>query len=203
MLYVPLRHQQLIRSSLPTSHGFVPLPYEGQVINNPLPPSDKSEFVNQFQYTGALDNTPFLCVLDCFQFIDEKCGGQREYIDYCQTLACEGGAIVAKVLGTEVMDNKEETLSKCFFSNVRLPLDAKLFTFGEKNRVTQWITERLVFDHDTFLAVYFYADAWWVRLSAQVYLELDDFSWAAQVLDQLCKQVTDGSFLLALKILDV
>jgi hercynylcysteine S-oxide lyase len=188
-----------MRSSLPTSHGFVPLPREGIVINNPLPPSDKSEFVSQLEYTGALDNSPFLCVPDCFQFMEEACGGQREYIEYCQTLAHEGGVIVAKVLGTEVMDNGEGTLSGCFFSNVRLPLHAKPYTPAERNRLTQWITEKLVFDHHTFLAVYIHADAWWVRLSAQIYVELDDFRWAAQILDQLCRRVRDGNVLDTMK----
>ena len=191
-----------MRTSLPTSHGFVPLTCKGKSINNPLPRSDKSEFVNQFEYTGALDNSPFLCVPDCFQFIEEECGGQREYMEYFQTLAREGGAIVAKVLRTEVMDNKEGTLSKCFFSNVRLPLNAEQFTTAEKSQVTQWITRKLVFDHNTFVAVFFHADAWWVRLSAQVYLEPGDFSWVAQILDQLCRQVTDGSFLAAVKSSD-
>jgi hypothetical protein len=192
-----------MRTSLPTSHGFISLPCEGKSINNPLPPSDKSEFVNQFEYTGALDNSPFLCVPDCFQFIEEECGGQREYMEYCKTLGREGGAIVAKLLRTEVMDNKEGTLSRCFFSNVRLPLNAKRFTSAEKIQVTQWITSKLVFDHHTFVAVFFHADAWWVRLSAQVYLEPSDFSWVAQILDQLCRQVTDGNFLDALKPSDV
>ncbi|PVH70568.1 PLP-dependent transferase [Cadophora sp. DSE1049] len=203
LLYVPRKSQPLMRSSLPTSHGFVPLPCEGKIIHNPLPPSAKSEFVNQFEYTGALDNSPFLCVPDCFQFIEEECGGQREYMEYCQTLARQGGAIVAKLLGTEVMDNKEGTLSKCFFSNVRLPLHAEIFTSAERSQVSQWITNKLVFDHHTFLAVFFHADSWWVRLSAQVYLESDDFRWVGQILDQLCRKINDGGFRDALKISDV
>lgn len=191
-----MKHQLLIRSSFPTSHGFVPLPSsEGKTINNPLPPSNKSEFINQFEYTGALDNSPFLCLPDCFQFIEAECGGQYEYRAYCQTLAREGGAIVAKLLGTEVMDNEEGTLSRCFFTNVRLPLHAERYMPAEKNQVTQWITEKLVFDHHTFVVVFFHADAWWVRLSAQVYLEVDDFRWVAQIIDRLCGQVRDGNFL--------
>jgi hypothetical protein len=179
---------------LPTSHGFVPLENEGRVIPNPLPPSDKPTFINQFEYTGALDNSPFLCVPDCFQFIDTECGGQRKYIEYCQTLSQDGGAIVASILGTEVMDNKEGTLSKCFFTNVRLPLQAHSFTAAERNRVTHWMTDHLVLNYHTFVVVYVHAEAWWVRLSAQIYLELSDYSWIARILNQICRQVMDKSF---------
>lgn len=124
-------------------------------------------------------------------------------MEYCETLAREGGAIVARLLGTEIMDNAEGTLTQCFFSNVRLPLHAEQFTLPERNQITQWITSRLVFDHHTFLAIHYHADAWWVRLSAQVYLELQDFDWAARTLDKLCKQVADRKFLETIPIADV
>lgn len=42
-----------MRSTLPTSHGFVPLPVEGQTpIFSPLPVSAKREFINNFDYYG-------------------------------------------------------------------------------------------------------------------------------------------------------
>jgi hypothetical protein len=129
-------------------------------------------------------------VPDCFQFIEKHCGGQLEYIKYCQTLSSNGGALVAQLLGTEVMDNKDRTLSRCFFTNVRLPFTAEQFAYADRNRVANWITDRLVFDNHTFVVVYAHAGAWWVRLSAQVYLELRDFRWIAEILGQICRRIS-------------
>jgi hypothetical protein len=122
VFHVPLKHQRLIRSSTPTSHFFVPKPVEGKVINNPLPPSNKSDFVTQFEFVGALDNSPYLCVPEALEFINSVCGGEKRIMRYCRDMAREGGALVATMLGTEVMENKEKTLQNFFFSNVRLPL---------------------------------------------------------------------------------
>ena len=68
-------------------------------INNPLPPSNKSEFVNKFEFTGALDNSPFLCIPSCFDFIEQVCGGEQAYRAYCVNLAQSGGKAVASILG--------------------------------------------------------------------------------------------------------
>ena len=44
-------------------------------------------------------------------------------MEYCFALACEGGNLVAKILGTDVMDNLDGMLTRqCSMFNVRLPL---------------------------------------------------------------------------------
>ena len=48
------------------------------------------------------------------------------------------------------------------------------------------IVKLLVDEYCTFMAVVFYCEAWWVRLSAQIYLELEDFAWSANVLKEVC-----------------
>jgi hypothetical protein len=66
-----------MRSSLPTSHYFVPAPRPGvPPANNPLPPTGKSNFVSQFEYTGAVDAAPFLCVEEALRFRRDVCGGK-------------------------------------------------------------------------------------------------------------------------------
>jgi hercynylcysteine S-oxide lyase len=188
-----------MRSSVPTSHGFVPLSVDGNTINNPLPSSNKSEFVNQFEFVGALDNSPYLCIAECFKFIDSVCGGKERYAAYCREIVLEGGSVVAATLGTEVMKNEGNTFQKCFFSNVRLPL-----TLGngpgsikehDRNRVTQWLTSTTVTEYNTFMAFIFHGGAWWVRLSGQVYLERRDFEWAGKILSEVCRRAQGGEYL--------
>ena len=253
----------------------------GQSISSPLPPSNKSAFVANFEYVGTNDDAPYTCVplaLDYRDFL----GGEAAIMAYCVGLACEGGKLVANILGTEVMDNSNRTHSNCCFTMVRLPLDmSKMDQVIERRRYSQtmvrrrrvkdheqliervqkspvvegdvnnviektydadsesaqaqwtnrgydafdalrkalrrqqeprkedsqeaewlqlaeqvqknadatrdWMVKNFLEQYNTFLAIIFYRGQWWVRLSAQVYLELADFRWCASVLKSVCK----------------
>lgn len=203
VLYVPERHHHLIRSTLPTSYGFMPTPKEGQVINSPFEPSGKSAFVTNFEFMGTVDNAPYLCVPEAIAY-RERIGGEEAIMEYCRKLAKEAGERTAQILGTERLDNATGTLSNCAFANVRLPLNTqKVVAIAEKNGigkekvgmlVRDWVGRKLVEEHNTFLALLWMGEQWWVRWSAQIYLELSDFEWAAEVLKEICVKVENGEF---------
>ena len=126
-------------------------------------------------------------------------------MEYCAYVAREGGKKAAEILGTEVMDNKSDdakdgesgTLTKnCAFANVRLPLvigaEKGQVKKQDVGKVTQWIAHKAAHEYDTYFAVAFYRDNWWVRLSAQVYLEVGDFVWGAERLKELCERIAGG-----------
>ncbi|KAG7288361.1 Glycosylphosphatidylinositol (GPI)-anchored cell wall endoglucanase [Staphylotrichum longicolle] len=191
VFYVPLRNQPLIRSTLPTSHGFVPRA-AGEKRFNPLPPSAKSEFVNNFEFVGTVDNSPYLCVKDGIKWREEVLGGEKRIIDALTALAREGGQKVADILGTEVLDNASQSLTRCSMVNVALPLPESLES--DKSDVINWILRTLIDEYKTFVALYFYRGRFWARLSAQVYLELDDFEWAGQTLKTVCERAAKGEY---------
>jgi selenocysteine lyase/cysteine desulfurase len=202
VLYVPERHQPLIRSSLPTSHGFVPK--TGGTFRNPLPPNNKSEYVNNFEFVGTIDNSNYLVIPDAIEFREKVCGGEKAIMEYCYKLAKEGGEAVAKVLGTSIMDNSTGTLTKgCCIVNVLLPLEISPSMIPGKNCIdpgngsiaTEWMQEALIEDFNTFLPIYFFQGKWWTRLSAQIYLELADFEWAGAALKAICERAGKGEFL--------
>jgi hypothetical protein len=144
IFHVAHRNQHLIRSTLPTSHGFVP---KDQKIETPFPkPSftlqpgvekndseqsafTKSAFVNaekpafiaNFEYVGTIDSSPYLCIPAALKW-RESLGGEEVIRTYCQTLAREAGKYVADFLGTEVLENSTGTMGQCCMSNVRLPI---------------------------------------------------------------------------------
>ncbi|EME47697.1 hypothetical protein DOTSEDRAFT_166965 [Dothistroma septosporum NZE10] len=191
VFYVPERNHHLMRSSLPTSHGFVPLDDGGQV--SPLPPSSKSVFVNNFEFVGTLDSSPYLCIPAALQWRSQLAykdlQGEEAIFAYDEELAREGGQKVAAILGTEVMDNPEQTLTKCSFANIQLPLSYREITggdYGTAVKIARWISQVLVDQHNTFLALLIHDDKFWVRLSAQVYLTIEDFEWAGRALQQVC-----------------
>ncbi len=217
VLYVPVRNQHLIRSTLPTSHGFITHEETdaaaGRTFSNSLPSAaDKSPFVANFQFVGTLDSSAYLCVADAIRWRRDVLGGEDAIMHYTTSLARDGGRHVAHILGTHVMDNAAATLSQCAMTNVALPLfvagsSADVDRTGPAREagavvdavhvpaVTQWIHKVLADDHDTFIVVYTYRGRWWARLSAQVYLDLDDFDFAGRVLQELYGRVAKKEYL--------
>lgn len=218
VFYVPERNHRLMRSSLPTSHGFVPLDDGGLV--SPLPPSAKSEFVNNFEFVGTLDSSPYLCVPAALKWRSKvtwkEWKGEEAIFAYCQELAREGGEKVSSSLATEVMDNAERSLTKCSFANVELPLSYSEMSggdYGTAVKVAQyvrcsnrydcdylltvyhrWISKVLVDEHNTFLAILIHNGKFWIRLSAQIYLTIDDFDWCGQPLQKVCDRARKGEW---------
>ncbi|KAL3427278.1 aminotransferase family protein [Phlyctema vagabunda] len=197
LLYVPEKNQPLIRSPLPTSHGFVPK--TPSTLVNPLPASKKSEFVNNFEFVGTIDNTNYLVVAEALKWRQEVCGGEEAITDYNIKLAKEGGEVVAKILGTKILDNATNTLTNCAMVNVQLPLavgESKIKT-ADVGQATKWLLDTAMVEYRTFVPFLYNQreKKWWVRLSAQIYLDLDDFKVTAGILKTLCERVEKGEHL--------
>jgi selenocysteine lyase/cysteine desulfurase len=197
VLYIDNAHQDLIRSTLPTSHGFIPLPKEGSTPPiNPHTLSGVNPFTEMFEFIGTLDNSNYFCVPAALKFRQEVCGGEQAIMDYCLHVVREGGNKAAKILGTEIMDNSTGTARDCAFTNIRLPL-----TIGEGDGqvsaksvalVMDWIQAAGLREYDTYFAIRLYRGNWWVRFSGQIYLEVEDFVWGADKLKILCERVSRG-----------
>jgi selenocysteine lyase/cysteine desulfurase len=202
VFYVPERNQYLIRSTLPTSHGFVPRRGGAVGTPNPLPVGNNSAFVQNFEFVGTIDNSNYLVIPDAIKWRNEVCGGEKAIIEYNTKLAQEGGKVIAKMLGTEVMDNSTHTITNCCLVNIRLPLTASPAKTTGVNTVDpvhgmtamQWMQRRLVEEHKTFIAIYFFQNQWWARLSGQVYLDMSDFEWAGKRLKEVCERAGTENF---------
>ena len=300
ILHVPKRNQHLIRTTYPTSHGFVPDPTAPMSIRNPLPPvSDKSEFVRLFQFVATSDNSPYYCVPAALNFRQNLCqGGEEGIYNYIRDVAQRGADLLAMLLGTEVMDEMDEGrglrtmgslegsvgssrvgwaggLRDCAMANVLLPITivggkttgsiaagpggagsagglSPLHGQGRKGSYgfsrgsyspsaaapsgleppgapwmqgelvgtpqgspgleaagsgpivvhmadvpthVAWMERTLVFEFNTFVAIYEYNGKLWTRISGQIYLELRDFEWLGGVLGVLCERIRAGESL--------
>lgn len=209
VFYVPLRNQPLIRSSLPTSHWFAPRSAT-KANPNPLALSNKSEFVRNFGFVGTLDNAPYMCVKDSIKWREEVLGGEERIREALTELARSGGKRAAEILGTRILDNESQSLTRCPMVNVALPLavepEAGQGSLGgdlsslptippdDISVVRDWILETLMSEYNTFIALFVYGGRWWARLSAQVYLEMDDFEWAGRTLKEVCERVAKGEY---------
>jgi selenocysteine lyase/cysteine desulfurase len=195
-----------MRSTLPTSHGFMP---KNSNIGSPFPKfafvnPKKTAWVANFEFVGTIDNAPYLCIPAALKW-RENLGGEKVILKYCQTLAREGAKLVAKELGTEVLENETGTLGgECCLSNVKLPLDVgKAQDYAAKagieradvgGAVRDWMSKVLIDDYGTFIQSLFYADVWWARLSGQVYLEMADMEFAAETLKKVCARIEAGEW---------
>lgn len=241
VLYVPRRNQALVRSTVPTSHGYVP-PVGTEGRKNPLPPSEKSAFVRNFEFVGTLDDSPYLCVADAIEWRQRVLGGEERIRGYVSGLARSGGEEVAGALGTWILEGAE---GDCAMVNVAMPLvvereggeievgeavvddgaiqeadveDAApvrtldgesegknavigsvregdtVIPHGDAERIWVWMTKVLVDEYKTFIPTYYHDGRFWARLSAQVYLDGDDFVWAGQTLKALCERVAKKEY---------
>jgi len=200
VFYVPFQNQHLIRTSLPTSHGYHYLDAGPEPI-----PRGKSPFVHLFEFVATIDYSPYACIPAALEFRKRICGGEEAIGNYCYEIARIGGQRAADILGTEVMSTRSGTMSQCCFANLELPLNFEgtrqgedetdaAFDASEAGKIGSWINDRGVKDYDTYLQTAFHNGKMWVRLSGQIYLEVQDFEWVGEKLKVLCERLRKGEF---------
>ncbi|KAF3043360.1 hypothetical protein E8E11_008773 [Didymella keratinophila] len=205
ILYVPVRNQHLIRSTLPTSWGFKKLDTVPDTTNpkGAFGGDIESEYIGNFEFVGTIDSSPYLCIPAAVEW-RKALGGEKVIVEYCTNLAQDAGKLWAKEFNTEVLDNETKTLGQCAMAMVRLPIDVeKVMQAAEKvglgkdkvgGVVSIWLHVTLSSSYGTFLQTLYYGGAWWARLSGQVYLELSDFEGVVPSLTELCERVNKGEW---------
>lgn len=211
VLYVPFRNQHLLETSLPTSHGFLP-PDQRPPVAGPSSDAHPNYFARLFADVGTQDHSAYLCLPDALAFRRDVCGGEAAIRDYCLRLAAVGGDRVAAILGTHVMDNpssnSNSNIRQCALVNIRLPLDIRpdaddifsaapdpsVFPLSRLPQLWAWMQRQMVDVHNTFIPATLYQGAFWVRLSAQIYLDEEDFEWAGRILLDICDRAKKGEW---------
>ncbi|KAF8204459.1 pyridoxal phosphate-dependent transferase [Mycena galopus ATCC 62051] len=167
------RNQHLIKSTLPTSTGYVS-------------PSNRkgSNFVDQFEWIATIDFVPYLSVATALDF-RQWLGGEEKINAYCRQTAIEGSKRLAQILGTTVLDpSGEMTLNMV---NVKLPLPLSL---EPQAVVIPKMKEKLILGRNMYAYILFFEGiGWWARCSAQVWTEVGDFEKLGNALVEVCAEV--------------
>lgn len=206
VMYVPRRNHHLIRTSLPTGHGFVPVEQrnagdaDGSIIFMPFETGvgEESPFALAFRYTGTIDFSPYTSLPSAVEFREKVCGGEKACRDYCANLAKEGGRRVAEMLGTCVMDDAAGSQTNGSpMATILVPLDEEAVKKDPAGvaGIGMWMGRKSAEDADTFFKTDPYDGRLWVRLSAQIFLDMEDFEWAGQMIKSLCARVKAGEHL--------
>ncbi|EIW69330.1 hypothetical protein TREMEDRAFT_43923 [Tremella mesenterica DSM 1558] len=188
VLYVPFRNQHLMRTTFPTSHAYESSRYptldiDGQQAGRPR------SFEMQYEWTGTQDWAPLLSPSFALDF-REEIGGEERIMEYCHTLAVEGGKRIAERWETEVMDIPGDILTAAMV-NVALPYIPSPMSLKEQYTQLRYIEDTL-FSSNCFAPCYVHGGKWWTRFSAQVWNELEDFDYVANILEKACLDIKKG-----------
>lgn len=198
--YCPIRNQHMIVTTLATSHGYTP---KTSTRTNPLPPSTKSAFVSNFTFAGSKDRSQDLVTKDAIAWRRDVCGGEDRILAYLWDLNKTGSKYVAEQLGTEVLENKKGTLTNCAMANVGMSIWVGEKGAGAKEddivvpkedaaEVRGWMMKTMTDEYQTLMPLFTIGNRFWARISAQIYLDLDDYKYGAKVLKELTERVGRG-----------
>ncbi|KAJ7158008.1 PLP-dependent transferase [Mycena crocata] len=118
VMFVAKRNQGIVKSSFPTSKLYI----------SPQDRAFPSEgFIEQYNWNGTIDFVPPLSITAALEF-RAWLGGEEAINNYCHDMAVRGGAHLAKLFGTRVMDETGEfTLNMVQSLSRLLPLFLLLF----------------------------------------------------------------------------
>jgi hypothetical protein len=169
-----------------------------------------------FEHIPITGNYAFLTVSAALEFRENVLGGEERIFNYIYDIAQRGGNWAAEILGTEVLSDglpRETSLARrCAMVNVRLPLSVRdasgnrdqqssiapensewpAITMSDISNLLPWMRAKQLEEYGTHVPIFLHNNALWARLSGQVYLEMDDFAWIADVLKELCGRVGAG-----------
>ncbi|KAF9357754.1 hypothetical protein BGX26_003150 [Mortierella sp. AD094] len=148
VLYVAKRHQHLIH---PTS----------------ITGDYKGGFENEFSWMGTTDYSAIMSIGAAIDF--RKQYGEDAIISYTHALALEGGKVMAEILGTNCLTPHDHQVGNMV--NVRLPLK----DVNNPKASFQKFADILFDRYNVYTPAFKHGDQWWTRISAQIYMEVEDF----------------------------
>jgi len=125
-----------------------------------------SPFQLHFSYTGTRDMCGYLSIPAALAFRRDALGGD-EACRYMHTLACEGGRLLAHMWHTRTLADSDLTAA---ITNVVLPAMPDAVAQGLPTALN-----RPGRPFRTWVPTFKYCGEWFVRVCAQVYLEITDF----------------------------
>ncbi|MCO5604669.1 hypothetical protein L7F22_058839 [Adiantum nelumboides] len=198
VFYTAKRNKGIQRASLPIGWD-----YESD------PSPESNTWWAQWATPGTIDNSSFMTVSAALDF-RQMLGGEERIMAYKRELAIQGGIAASRILGTSVMDVPGNQLTAAMV-NVRLPIVFPPTSSGEgRDKGREWdpandlmwirgghnyLFETQMNEFKLATMVFAHDGKIWVRFSAEVYLEVSDFEYAARVLLEICRRINAGEAL--------
>jgi len=144
----------------------------------------------EFSWIGTQDYSAFITAAEVIQF-REWLGGESVIQNYTHSLAVEGGQLLSRMFQTKVMENDSNSLTASMV-NILLPVSVSSsyrvcasddneniqrddHDHNQNDVFMKSIGEILITKYNAYATVYYHHHEWWLRVSAQIYNDLDDF----------------------------
>jgi selenocysteine lyase/cysteine desulfurase len=144
-----------------------------------------SGFQEEFFWTGTMDYSPYLTVPAALEF-RKNLGGEEAVRKYNHELAVEGGNYLASKFATRVLQDEDQIGNMV---DVQLPLK----NHDDPRLTVKFWTDKLLKKYSLYAPPYKHNGRWWIRVSAQIYTDMDDFQKAADVFLAICSQINRSS----------
>lgn len=163
ILYVAEEHHRIIHT-LPVSHSYLD---DSEDLEHKL---EQRRLVDRFTFIGTQDFSPYLAITAAYEF-RQKLGGEKAIRQYCDTLAIAVGKKASTQWGTSVLGTAGAMVT------VELPIPEDFLHSASADQKQQLF--QLICDHPltrgTYVPPAYHNGKMYVRFSAQVYNELEDY----------------------------
>lgn len=177
VLYVDPKHHRVIQT-FPISHS-----YQSSVVTEYTSTrNEKNLLRDKFFFVGTLNYSPYISVTEAVKFRQEVCGGEQAIKDYTYKLALEAAELFAREFDTEILKSTVETNDDDISTsmiNVFLPTPSGPKIAGTNQVDIEFAMNELQYsmlqEDDVYFPISCHNGKLYTRLSAQVYLDIDDF----------------------------
>ncbi len=168
VLYVKKELQKLIHPMI-TSFGYL------------------QSFQNEFFWLGTKDYSPYLTISDALDF-RQTIANETDILNYNNQLAIQAGNSLAQMWKSSTLTSNNQYIST--MNNVQLPLI--IDTIDKMNILYQ----KLINEHNIFLPMFQFDQKFYCRISAQIYMELEDYQKVGKI---VLDEISNENFLTILK----
>ena len=186
-LFIHPTHQRAIHS-LPVSHSFL----EDHATMT-FPRNVEDYLIDTFFFIGTEEKANIPTIKEAYRFRNEVCGGEMTIRQYCRELCYKVGEVITQEIwpDTFYLDNEEKTAITAMI-NIAVPFGGFLLSKLESNEVFDCLREiedKVLLGYNTFTPLLVNNNTVYVRFSCQIYNEVDDFVFAARVLQKTAEKV--------------
>ncbi|CAF4905305.1 unnamed protein product [Rotaria sp. Silwood1] len=137
-------------------------------------------FQNEFFWLGTKDYSPYLTISDALDF-RQTIANETDIFNYNHQLAIQAGNLIANMWNSSTLTSNETFIST--MNNIELPL-----YFDTRNKMNN-LYQKLINQYNIFLPMFRFDNKFYCRISAQIYMELEDYQTVGKiVLDIISNQ---------------
>jgi selenocysteine lyase/cysteine desulfurase len=129
-------------------------------------------FQSEFFWLGTKDYSSYLTISDALDF-RQTIASETEIFSYNHQLAIQAGNLLAQMWNSSILISDEKYIST--MNNIELPL--MIDTLDKMNTLYQ----KLINEHNIFLPMFQFDDKFYCRISAQIYMELNDYQTVGNI----------------------